>query len=1084
MKFTTLIKTSIWGILVFFLFLLNAPTATAASSLSSSSASALSQGLFPVQSTKTPSIANTISSLITATAAQLTTENAPAPEDASTDWWDISTDGTLTIHSGHTLSFTDTHGAQWQTWPWTDQASTIKKAVIEPGVSAEQTLGFLFAGCTNLTDVEGLSNIKVNTVTTPGHPAVNTLAMMFQNCKSLTTINLEGLDTSSVTSMDSMFSGCSALTNLNLTKLDTSSATYMGNMFDGCSALTNLNVSNFDTSSVTYMGYMFSGCGALTSLDLGSFNTSHVTNMFHMFDSCSKLTSLDLSTFDAHQVTNTDEMFRYCSALKQLTFGKEFVTSRVTNMFCMFLGCSSLPSLDLSTFNTSQVINMQQMFNSCNSLVQLDLSSFDTHNVTDMGFMFNGCSKLAKLNVTSFDTSKVSSMQFLFNACSSLTNLDVRNFDTSNVTDMHFMFASDSNLSALDLTSFNTSKVTSMSWMFHGDSALQTLNLTPSKFNTGQVTTMNSMFWACNSLTAVDVSQFDTSSVVDMAGMFGGCNQVRTLAVSNFNTSLVTNMSQMFYACSALTQLDLHNFDTRKVTDMFDMMRDCTSLTQANVTGFNTSAVTRISGFFMNDRKLLTADLSSFDVRTLSNHDVGDMFANCTSLWKVSVGDKAQLGQGNNGNLPPHSAGAIAQNSPDPYTAGAGWQELGTAANPLEANGPQFSTSGNSVTPGTLMYLLSQPRAGTVNPATGKAVWTYVWQPQRWWNITGDTLNIGTQPHALNLTNDKYSTNNSWPWSSQADATGVKHINLAATGLSAEGSISGLFKGLSNVTDIANLPDLDASKATDTSDMFNGCAALTSLDLSTLDTRQVTTETGMFTGTTHLWQLKLGPNFKTTTENLGLGGPVAGTVISSTDAAGQAHSYTIQATDTAWQELGSLGTLLSPAGDTYTPTDLMKLYNDGTRPTTVQTYVWQQTGAGTIGLSMTGSFDYGKHFQPIFGALDLHNLQPFALTVTDTRADRAQMQWHVDATGSDFVSDDDPSVKVSPNPWRFNAGNGVLQPMSTPITIWQNTSTSTDTTYPKNWDTNPFELDFPVGSVPQIGKYHATITFTLANGLS
>ena len=1084
MKFMTLIKTSIWGILVFFLFLLNAPTATAASSLSSGGAPALSQGLFPVQSTKTPSIANTISSLITATAAQVTTENAPAPEDASTDWWDISTDGTLTIHSGHTLSFTDTHGQQWQTWPWTDQASTIKKAVIEPGVSAEQTLGFLFAGCTNLTDVEGLSNIKVNTVTTPGHPAVNTLAMMFQNCKSLTTINLEGLDTSSVTSMDSMFSGCSALTNLNLTKLDTSSATYMGNMFDGCSALTNLNVSNFDTSNVTYMGYMFSGCGALTSLDLGSFNTSHVTNMFHMFDSCSKLTSLDLSTFDAHQVTNTDEMFRYCSALKQLTFGKEFVTSRVTNMFCMFLGCSSLPSLDLSTFNTSQVINMQQMFNSCNSLVQLDLSSFDTHNVTDMGFMFNGCSKLAKLNVTSFDTSKVSSMQFLFNACSSLTNLDVRNFDTSNVTDMHFMFASDSNLSALDLTSFNTSKVTSMSWMFHGDSALQTLNLTPSKFNTGQVTTMNSMFWACNSLTAVDVSQFDTSSVVDMAGMFGGCNQVRTLAVSNFNTSLVTNMSQMFYACSALTQLDLHNFDTRKVTDMFDMMRDCTSLTQANVTGFNTSAVTRISGFFMNDRKLLTADLSSFDVRTLSNHDVGDMFANCTSLWKVSVGDKAQLGQGNNGNLPPHSAGAIAQNSPDPYTAGAGWQELGTAANPLEANGPQFSASGNSVTPGTLMYLLSQPRAGTVNPATGKAVWTYVWQPQRWWNITGDTLNIGTQPHALNLTNDKYSTNNSWPWSSQADATGVKHINLAATGLSAEGSISGLFKGLSNVTDIANLPDLDASKATDTSDMFNGCAALTSLDLSTLDTRQVTTETGMFTGTTHLWQLKLGPNFKTTTDNLGLGGPVAGTVISSTDAAGQSHSYTIQATDTAWQELGSLGTLLSPAGDTYTPTDLMKLYNDGTRPTTVQTYVWQQTGAGTIGLSMTGSFDYGKHFQPIFGALDLHNLQPFALTVTDTRADRAQMQWHVDVTGSDFVSDDDPSVKVSPNPWRFNSGNGVLQPMSTPITIWQNTSTSTDTTYPKSWDTNPFELDFPVGSVPQIGKYHATITFTLANGLS
>jgi hypothetical protein len=77
MKFMTLIKTSIWGILVFFLFLLNAPTATAASSLSSGSAPALSQGLFPVQSTTTPSIANTISSLITTTAAQVTTKIAP-----------------------------------------------------------------------------------------------------------------------------------------------------------------------------------------------------------------------------------------------------------------------------------------------------------------------------------------------------------------------------------------------------------------------------------------------------------------------------------------------------------------------------------------------------------------------------------------------------------------------------------------------------------------------------------------------------------------------------------------------------------------------------------------------------------------------------------------------------------------------------------------------------------------------------------------------------------------------------------------------------------------------------------------------
>ncbi|MFT8338752.1 BspA family leucine-rich repeat surface protein [Schleiferilactobacillus harbinensis] len=987
-----------------------------------------------------PAFSETVMDLITAT----TVKASPPPAVNDTSWWTISA-GILTIDSTHVLN--GTTDAPGDTWPWASQASTIKQVIIQPNTKAAGPLTNLFNGFSQVTSIQGLDT----------------------------------LDTGQVTSMSQMFRGCAALTTIDLSKLNTSNVQYMMGMFFGCGALNNVDASTMDTRQVIDMGLMFEYCDSLTNLKLGGkFDTSHVKTMYAMFIGC-PFTSFDATQLNTSSVENMGLMFENCNGLTTLDLSS-FDTSHVTSMNGMFLGCSQLTTLNISTFKTGLVNDMGMMFYNCSALAKLNVSNFDTHSVNSMSYMFAGCGSLIGLDLSHFDTSAVTDMSYMFQSSNHLTALDLSTFKTPQVTTMYAMFNGCSGLTSLNVSGWSNTKVTTMYQMFNGCSGLTTLNLT--NFRTPAVTNMAYMFWACNKLTAADVSQFDTSHVTTMGGMFGGCNQVRTLDVSHFNTSRVTNTSQMFLACAALTQLDLHNFDTRKVTDMYDMMRDCTALTQANVAGFNTSAVTRISGFFMNDRNLLTVDLSSFDVRTLSNHDVGDMFANCTSLWKVSVGDKTQLGQGNNGNLPAHSAGAIAQNGADSYTAGAGWQELGTATNLLEANGPQFSASGNSATPGTLMYLLSQPRAGTVNPATGKAVWTYVWQPQRWWNITGDTLNIGTQPHTLNLTNDKYSTNNSWPWSSQTDITGVKHVNLASTGLSAQGSISGLFKGLSNVTDIANLPNLDASKATDTSDMFNGCAALTSLDLSTLDTRQVTTETGMFTGTTHLWQLKLGPNFKTTTDNLGLGGPVAGTVISSTDAAGQSHSYTIQATDTAWQELGSLGTLLSPAGDTYTPTDLMKLYNDGTRPTTVQTYVWQQTGAGTIGLSMTGSFDYGKHFQPIFGALDLHNLQPFALTVTDTRADRAQMQWHVDATGSDFVSDDDPSVKVSPNPWRFNAGNGVLQPMSTPITIWQNTSTSTDTTYPKSWDTNPFELDFPVGSVPQIGKYHATITFTLANGLS
>jgi len=65
----------------------------------------------------------------------------------------------------------------------------------------------------------------------------------------------------------------------------------------------------------------------------------------------------------------------------------------------MFWECSSLESIDLSSFNTNNVTNMSYMFCYCSSLKSLDLSSFNTNNVTNMSYMFDGCSSLKKGNV-------------------------------------------------------------------------------------------------------------------------------------------------------------------------------------------------------------------------------------------------------------------------------------------------------------------------------------------------------------------------------------------------------------------------------------------------------------------------------------------------------------------------------------------------------------------------------------------------------------------------------------------------------------------------------------------------------------
>ena len=49
----------------------------------------------------------------------------------------------------------------------------------------------------------------------------------------------------------------------------------------------------------------------------------------------------------------------------------------LTNISFLFYGCSSLASIDLSSFNTTNVTNMSIMFSKCSSLKSVDLSSIN-----------------------------------------------------------------------------------------------------------------------------------------------------------------------------------------------------------------------------------------------------------------------------------------------------------------------------------------------------------------------------------------------------------------------------------------------------------------------------------------------------------------------------------------------------------------------------------------------------------------------------------------------------------------------------------------------------------------------------------
>ncbi len=126
---------------------------------------------------------------------------------------------------------------------------------------------------------------------------------------NVVSMDLSGLDTSRVRSMEAMFADCYKLRSLDLSEFDTRKVKTMESMFCNCYNLRSLDMSGFDTRNVTNMSDMFNSCIGLRSLDLSGFDTSSVTDMSFMFYFCQDLTTLDLSGFDTRKVKTMKEMF-------------------------------------------------------------------------------------------------------------------------------------------------------------------------------------------------------------------------------------------------------------------------------------------------------------------------------------------------------------------------------------------------------------------------------------------------------------------------------------------------------------------------------------------------------------------------------------------------------------------------------------------------------------------------------------------------------------------------------------------------------------------------------------------------------
>lgn len=235
------------------------------------------------------------------------------------------------------------------------------------------------------SDTEIFIESKVNSVT-----ANFNSAEMFYGFESLTEIKgFNKFNTTEIVKIDSMFKDCKSLKELNLSCFGSVHPENMKNVFAGCSSLEYLDISYFDLVKVNEFQGMCDGCSSLKTIEFADVNNSKTIYLTNTFRNCGSLEFIDMTKFSGRVYYGST--FSSCVSLTQVNFSYTIPV----NMNNMFLGCSSLKSVDLSSFDLLQSVSMSQSFKNCSALETVVLGeTFNTYNVTNMRSLFENCPSL------------------------------------------------------------------------------------------------------------------------------------------------------------------------------------------------------------------------------------------------------------------------------------------------------------------------------------------------------------------------------------------------------------------------------------------------------------------------------------------------------------------------------------------------------------------------------------------------------------------------------------------------------------------------------------------------------------------
>lgn len=550
-------------------------------------------------------------------------------------------------------------------------------------------------------------------------------------------------------------------------------------------------------------------------------------------------------SFKDARPTTCVSWFLWFEALTTIEHLDYLNTSEVEYMNSMFTKCTSLETLDLSSFNTEKVTDMQTMFEGSTNLRTINLpKGFIGSNVTDLNGMFRGCVSLTELDLSGSNAEKVKNMNSMFYGCVALSNLNLSGFKTGSLTEMRYLFSSCHSLESLDLSGFNTENVTSMVSMFSQCSSLRSLDL--SSFNTSKVIGMNLMFYNCTNLESIDLSSFETENLQQMPHMFYSCTKLETLDLSSFATPNMTSMLSAFQYCKNLKAIYVTSaFTTDKVTEGPQAFAGCVNLPNYNPDKTGVEMAHTGAGGYLT---AATASWVRWDAPTgtLSFH---------RSATKPAGDNILDLGYGNYPNWDTHAAEIQkvvfkAGFRDETHTTCSNW--FNGCTNLTSIEGIENLNTSNVKNMSGMFALCSNLETLDLSHFNTEKVTTMA---QMFYGCT--------KLHDLNIssfnTENVTSMNQMFGGCSSLDSLDLSHFN--AKGVSYHG-LYAMFSGCSSLKflDVSNFPADKPRMQLDA--MFKGCSSLQMLDLSSFNTGMANSATDMFDGCSALKTIYVSDHFE------------------------------------------------------------------------------------------------------------------------------------------------------------------------------------------------------------------------------